>query len=113
MACFLGPEVRHEIFNDGEQELVRLWVIGPPGLEDFFQSIDRPRTPVEAAPAPSIGPATLWRSKAPWDSRGQRRNRVFSFDFQGQNACFSDEGDGFHAAVKLRDSGKPIPDDVE
>ena len=51
-ACFLGPDVRHEIFNDGEADLVQLWVIGPAGLEDFFQSIGRPRAPGEPAPAP-------------------------------------------------------------
>ena len=51
-ACFLGPEVRHELFNDGEEDLVQLWVIGPAGLEDFFQSIGRPRRPGEAAPEP-------------------------------------------------------------
>ena len=51
-ACFLGPDVRHEIFNDGEEDLVQLWVIGPAGLEDFFQSIGRPRAPGEPAPAP-------------------------------------------------------------
>jgi hypothetical protein len=51
--------VRHEIFNDGEQDLVQLWVIGPPGLEDFFQSIGRPRTPGEAAPAPFDRPSNV------------------------------------------------------
>ncbi len=50
-ACFLGPDVRHEIFNDGDQDLVQLWVIGPPGLEDFFQSIGRKREPGDLAPA--------------------------------------------------------------
>jgi mannose-6-phosphate isomerase-like protein (cupin superfamily) len=49
-ACFLGPDVVHEIFNDGEADLVQLWVIGPAGLEDFFRSIGRPRQKGEAAP---------------------------------------------------------------
>ena len=51
-ACFLGPDVRHEIFNDGAEDLVQLWLIGPPGLEDFFPSIGHPRAPGEPAPAP-------------------------------------------------------------
>ena len=51
-ACFLGPDVRHEIFNESDEELVQLWVIGPAGLEDFFQSIGRPRSQDEAAPEP-------------------------------------------------------------
>ena len=49
-ACFLGPDVVHEIFNDGDEDLVQLWVIGPAGLEDFFASIGRPRQ--RGTPAP-------------------------------------------------------------
>lgn len=51
-ACFLGPDVRHEIFNESDEDLVQLWVIGPAGLEDFFQSIGRPRSQGETAPEP-------------------------------------------------------------
>jgi hypothetical protein len=49
-ACFLGYDVKHEIINDGPDELVMLWVISPPGLEDFFEAIGRPRTVGEPAP---------------------------------------------------------------
>lgn len=58
-ACFLGPDVRHEIFNDSDEDLVQLWVIGPAGLEDFFQSIGRPRGQDEAAPAPFDRPENV------------------------------------------------------
>ena len=51
-ACFLGYDVKHEIVNDGEEELVMLWVISPAGLEDFFQTIGRSRTTSEATPQP-------------------------------------------------------------
>jgi len=51
-ACFLGYDVKHEIVNDSDEELVMLWVIAPAGLEDFFKSIGRPRRAGEAAPAP-------------------------------------------------------------
>ena len=51
-ACFLGPRVVHEIFNDGEEDLVQLWVIGPAGLEDFFEAIGRPRQRGTPAPEP-------------------------------------------------------------
>ena len=51
-ACFLGPDVQHEIFNDGEEPLVQLWVIGPAGLEDFFAAIGRPRQAGEPTPEP-------------------------------------------------------------
>ena len=55
-ACFLGPDVRHEIVNDTTDELVMLWVITPPGLEDFFKAIGRPRSAGEPAPAPFARP---------------------------------------------------------
>jgi hypothetical protein len=34
-------------------------VITPPGLEDFFKAIGRPRTPGEPAPAPFARPADV------------------------------------------------------
>jgi quercetin dioxygenase-like cupin family protein len=55
-ACFLGWDVRHEIVNEGPDDLVMLWVISPPGLEHFFAAIGRPRTPGEPAPAPFARP---------------------------------------------------------
>lgn len=58
-ACFLGYEVRHEIVNDGPEELVMMWVITPHGLEDFFKAIGRPRTPGDAAPAPFARPSDV------------------------------------------------------
>ena len=41
-ACFLGYDVKHEILNEGDDELVMLWVVSPPGLETFFAAIGRP-----------------------------------------------------------------------
>ena len=58
-ACFLGYDVRHEIVNDGDEDLVMLWLITPHGLEDFFEAIGRPRTPGEAAPAPFARPTDV------------------------------------------------------
>src|SRR5204862_69896 len=40
--CFLGYDVKHEIINEGPDELVMLWLVSPPGLEDFFKAIGRP-----------------------------------------------------------------------
>ena len=37
-ACLLGYDVKHELVNDGPDDLVMLWVITPPGLEDFFKA---------------------------------------------------------------------------
>jgi len=51
-ACFLGYDVKHEIINEGAEDLVMLWVVTPPGLEKFFEAIGRPRRPGQAPPAP-------------------------------------------------------------
>ena len=56
-ACFLGCDVKHEIINETDEELVMLWLVSPAGLENFFKAIGRPRTPGEPAPAPFARPA--------------------------------------------------------
>jgi len=58
-ACFLGYDVKHEIVNEGSDDLVMLWVITPPGLEGFFKAIGRPRSPGEPAPQPFARPADV------------------------------------------------------
>ena len=58
-ACLLGYDVKHEIINEGADDLVMLWVITPPGLEDFFRAIGRPRRLGEPAPAPFDRPADV------------------------------------------------------
>ena len=56
-ACFVGHDVKHEIVNETDEELVMLWIISPPaGLEDFFKAIGRERKPGEPAPAPFARP---------------------------------------------------------
>ncbi len=58
-ACFLGYDVKHEIINEGDDELVMMWVISPPGLEDFFRAIGRKRVAGEPAPPPFQRPADV------------------------------------------------------
>jgi len=58
-ACFLGYDVKHEIINEGDDELVMLWVISPPGLEDFFCAIGRPRIAGESDPPPFERPSDV------------------------------------------------------
>ena len=58
-ACFLGYDVKHEIINEGDDELVMLWVISPPGLEDFFRAIGRPRAAGELEPPHFERPADV------------------------------------------------------
>jgi quercetin dioxygenase-like cupin family protein len=58
-ACFLGSDVKHEIVNEGPEELVMLWVVAPAGLERFFAEIGRSRRPGEPAPAPFARPPDI------------------------------------------------------
>ena len=58
-ACFLGYDVKHEIINEGDDELVMLWVVSPPGLEKFFAAIGRARRPGDPAPAPFARPTDV------------------------------------------------------
>ena len=58
-ACFLGHDVKHEILNEGDEELVMLWVVSPGGLERFFEAIGRPRRPGEPAPSPFARPTDV------------------------------------------------------
>jgi quercetin dioxygenase-like cupin family protein len=58
-ACFLGYDVKHEIFNESPDDLVMMWVITPPGLENFFRSIGRPRQAGDPAPAPFARPTDV------------------------------------------------------
>ena len=58
-ACFLGYDVKHEIINETDEELVMLWLVSPAGLENFFKAIGRPRTAGEPAPAPFARPENV------------------------------------------------------
>lgn len=58
-ACFLGQDVKHEILNEGGEDLVMLWIVAPPGLERFFEAIGRPRQPGSPPPAPFERPADV------------------------------------------------------
>ncbi|MBI2205394.1 MAG: cupin domain-containing protein [Candidatus Rokubacteria bacterium] len=79
-ACMLGYDVKHEIVNETDQDLVMLWVIAPPGLEDFFKGIGRPRAAGEPAPAPFARPEDVvaieramgMNDTRPWPAAPQR-----------------------------------------
>jgi quercetin dioxygenase-like cupin family protein len=58
-ACFLGYDVKHELVNEGPEELVMLWIVSPPGLEHFFAAIGRDRRRGEPVPAPFERPADV------------------------------------------------------
>lgn len=58
-ACFVGYDVKHEIVNEGPEDLVMLWVISPAGLEEFFKTVGRARQAGEPAPAPFARPVDV------------------------------------------------------
>ena len=47
---FFGRYARHLIQNTGDIDMKFFWVFMPPGLEDWFRAIGRPRTPGEPMP---------------------------------------------------------------
>ncbi|MFM8989438.1 MAG: cupin domain-containing protein [Alphaproteobacteria bacterium] len=53
---YLGPWRKHKFVNEGTTEMKMLWVLSPPGLENFFAGIGRPRSPGEPAPEPFARP---------------------------------------------------------
>ena len=56
---YAGPGVRHKIINDGPDELKMTWTYLPPGLDDFFAGIGRPRRQDDPAPEPFDRPADV------------------------------------------------------
>jgi quercetin dioxygenase-like cupin family protein len=52
-----APWRKHKIVNTGTRELKMTWTMTPPGLEEYFARIGRPRRPGEAAPRPFDPPA--------------------------------------------------------
>jgi quercetin dioxygenase-like cupin family protein len=54
-----GRDCRHWIANTGDADMVLFWVFLPPGLEDWFAAIGRPRAPGEPPPAPFDRPADV------------------------------------------------------
>lgn len=58
-ACFLGYDVKHEIVNDSDDDLVMMWIISPGGLETFFETIGRARKEGDDAPEPFERPGDV------------------------------------------------------
>ena len=58
-ACFLGMDVKHELINEGPDDLVMMWIVAPHGLENFFKAIGRPRRPGDPVPEPFARPTDV------------------------------------------------------
>lgn len=54
-----GRHARHRIENTGTVDMKLFWVFTPPGLEDWFDAIGRPRTPGEPMPPPFERPQNV------------------------------------------------------
>ena len=39
----IGRGLQHKVTNTGTEQMRLLWLITPPGLEDWFRAIGRPR----------------------------------------------------------------------
>jgi mannose-6-phosphate isomerase-like protein (cupin superfamily) len=46
----IGRGLLHMVVNTGSEQMRLLWFISPPGLEDWFRAIGRPRQPGDALP---------------------------------------------------------------
>ena len=58
--AYLGRWVRHKIVNDDPQQPLKFtWTYLPPGLDQFFASIGRPRRAGEPTPDPFERPADV------------------------------------------------------
>ncbi len=55
----LGRHARHFLVNTGDTDMHIFWVFMPPGLEDWFAAIGRPRTPGDAMPEAFDRPDTV------------------------------------------------------
>ena len=53
----IGRGLQHKVTNTGMEQMRLLWLITPPGLEDWFRAIGRPRRAGEPLPAPFDRPA--------------------------------------------------------
>ena len=55
----IGRGTQHMVLNSGNSQLKMMWVIFPPGLEDWFSAIGKPRIPGEGPPEPFERPKDI------------------------------------------------------
>lgn len=55
----VGRGLTHKVLNTGAEQMRLVWFIVPPGLEDWFRAIGRPRKAGELPPAPFSRPANV------------------------------------------------------
>lgn len=55
----VGRGLQHKVTNTGAEQMRLLWFIAPPGLEDWFSAIGRPRVAGEPLPVPFDRPTNV------------------------------------------------------
>jgi hypothetical protein len=55
----VGRGLTHKVTNTGGEQMRLVWFIAPPGLEDWFRAIGRPRKAGEPQPAPFSRPSNV------------------------------------------------------
>ena len=55
----IGRGLQHKVVNTGPGQMRLVWFISPPGLEDWFRAIGRPRRIGEAMPPPFQRPENI------------------------------------------------------
>jgi mannose-6-phosphate isomerase-like protein (cupin superfamily) len=55
----IGRGLQHKVTNTGSEQMRLLWFISPPGLEDWFRAIGRPRHSGELLPAAFERPTNI------------------------------------------------------
>jgi len=60
----IGRGLPHKITNTGAEQMRLMWLISPPGLEDWFRALGRPRQAAETSPPVFERPANIKQIQA-------------------------------------------------
>ena len=55
----IGRGLQHKVTNTGSEQMRLLWLISPPGLEDWFRALGRPRRAGDPMPPAFERPANI------------------------------------------------------
>jgi mannose-6-phosphate isomerase-like protein (cupin superfamily) len=58
-AVYLGVDCRHKFVNHGTDDLTFTWFLMPGGIEEFFESVGRVRSPGDPTPEPFARPENV------------------------------------------------------
>ena len=55
----IGRGLQHKVTNTGPEQMRLIWFISPPGLEDWFRALGRPRKAGDPLPPPFDRPTNI------------------------------------------------------